>query len=128
MRRLVPRDLATPEQRQAAGLAHGPDEGGDAGGVDVLGCLAEEAEDHRTVGPVAAARRAEAPEQLDAHRRDAARGAVREQGLGNSRAAFIGPTVCELEGPMPILKRSNTEITRISLCGRGAAGCRTTAG
>ena len=27
----------------------------------------------------------------------------------NMRAARIGPTVCELEGPMPILKRSKTE-------------------
>ena len=26
-----------------------------------------------------------------------------------SRAARIGPTVCELEGPMPILNRSKTE-------------------
>src|SRR5262249_20589051 len=26
----------------------------------------------------------------------------------NSRAARIGPTVCELDGPMPILKRSKT--------------------
>ena len=25
------------------------------------------------------------------------------------RAARIGPTVCELDGPMPILKRSKTE-------------------
>ena len=26
----------------------------------------------------------------------------------NCLAAYIGPTVCELEGPIPILKRSNT--------------------
>ena len=29
--------------------------------------------------------------------------------VGPMRAARIGPTVCELDGPMPILKRSKTE-------------------
>ena len=29
--------------------------------------------------------------------------------LRNIRAAAMGPTVCELEGPMPILNSSNTE-------------------
>jgi hypothetical protein len=30
-------------------------------------------------------------------------------------AARIGPTVCELEGPMPILKRSKTLIAKVYL-------------
>jgi len=31
----------------------------------------------------------------------------------NFLAAIIGPTVCELDGPIPILKRSNTLIAMI---------------
>ena len=30
--------------------------------------------------------------------------------MSNNAAARIGPTVCELEGPMPILNRSKTLI------------------
>jgi len=37
--------------------------------------------------------------------------------LANSRAAFMGPTVWELEGPMPTLNKSNTLIdTAVFLC------------
>ncbi len=31
-------------------------------------------------------------------------------------AARIGPTVCELDGPMPILNRSNTDTAMLSPC------------
>jgi hypothetical protein len=35
----------------------------------------------------------------------------------NCRAAFIGPTVWELEGPMPILKISKTEFMDLKFTG-----------
>ena len=35
--------------------------------------------------------------------------------FANSIAARIGPTVWELDGPMPILKRSNT-LTAMAVC------------
>ncbi|MNV64204.1 hypothetical protein D3C71_1568350 [compost metagenome] len=39
----------------------------------------------------------------------------------NCRAAIMGPTVCELEGPMPILNRSKTltDMESFSLVGQG---------
>src|SRR5690606_10260892 len=36
------------------------------------------------------------------------------------RAARMGPTVCELDGPMPILNRSNTETAMMTLAGEPA--------
>src|SRR5580658_6703707 len=38
----------------------------------------------------------------------------------NIRAAFIGPTVCELDGPMPTLNRSKTLI--VMMCSAGDRG------
>src|SRR6185369_2891896 len=38
-----------------------------------------------------------------------------------SRAARIGPTVCELLGPMPILKRSKTETAMVGSDARSGA-------
>ena len=55
---------------------------------------------------MAAAGRAEGAEEIDAHRDRALQEALRLEAVANRRAARIGPTVCELEGPIPILKRS----------------------
>lgn len=69
-------------------------------GVDGLGFFALAAEEHRLVTAVAATGRTERGEQFDAY------GA----GVLKARAAFIGPAVCELDGPMPTLNRSKTLI------------------
>jgi hypothetical protein len=64
---------------------------------------------HRLVGAVAAAGQRQRAEQLGAHARDALELAASCSHLPAKRAAArIGPTVCEDEGPMPILKRSKT--------------------
>ena len=66
------------------------------------------------VAAVPLARGAQRTIQLDAHL--AVRGSSPRSARpsANIRAAFIGPTVCELDGPMPILKRSNTLTVIIS--------------
>jgi hypothetical protein len=77
--------------------------------IDALGIGALEAEKYGAIGTVADARERERP--IKAHGNLARR---REQAVAlearatNSCAARIGPIVCELDGPMPILKMSNT--------------------
>ena len=78
--------------------------------VDGVGPSPREAEHHRLVGRVALAGEAERAEQLDRTRATPADRAVCQQGSANAPAARIGPTVCELDGPMPILKMSKTLI------------------
>jgi hypothetical protein len=39
----------------------------------------------------------------------------------NAAAAFIGPTVCEEDGPIPILNSSKMLMMAAALRGRGAA-------
>ena len=77
-------------------------------GVDRARILAGQAEQHRTVAAVPVPGRAERAEQFGPHRARAASSPLSRKPNANSRAAFIGPTVCELDGPMPILNRSKT--------------------
>ena len=78
-------------------------------GLDGFRAVPLEAEQHRRQRAVAAAGRRERPVQLhpdignpDEHTHAASRSATK------SAAARIGPTVCELDGPMPTLKSSKT--------------------
>ena len=73
--------------------------------------VALQAEQHRLGGAVAVAGRAEGAVQLGADRRHCGRAGPRScSRRANIRAARIGPTVWELDGPMPIENRSKTEM------------------
>ena len=77
--------------------------------VDEVGLLAGEAEDDRLHAAVPVPGRAERAEELDVDARDVRRAGRRARSPSTKRyAAFIGPTVCELDGPIPTLNRSNT--------------------
>ena len=80
-------------------------------GVDVhrVGLVACQAEQHGLVAAVALAGGAERAVQACRTRAVAASWPSCCRRSANSRAARIGPTVCELDGPMPILNRSKTE-------------------
>ena len=78
------------------------------GRIDGIGTQSLEPEKNRAVGAVSAAGQGERPVEL---RRDLRAVSSRPRAANSStkrRAAFIGPMVCELEGPMPILKMSKT--------------------
>ena len=64
---------------------------------------------------VAAARCAQAAEQLDPDRSRPVEPPDSARAIANIRAARMGPTVWELEGPMPILNRSKTLIAMAGL-------------
>ena len=78
-------------------------------GVDRLRRLTLEPEHHRPVAAVPVPGRAERAEQLGPHPGDAgAAGRPSSRPSAKVRAARIGPTVCDVDGPMPIENRSNT--------------------
>ena len=82
---------------------------GDRVDVDRVGLVAGEPEQHRLVAAVALAGGAERAVQLACTRARRRRAGPRAAAAARTaRAARIGPTVCELDGPMPILKRSKT--------------------
>ena len=95
------------------GLDHLLRRGGD---VDGLGTLAEQAEDHRAVAAVPVPGGAQRAEQLDPHPGDRPSRPSSSRPWANVRAARIGPTVCDEDGPMPIENRSNTEIATHPSC------------
>ena len=91
-------------------------------GVGGLGCLALEAEHHGLDRAVPVAGGAERAEQLGphpAHLLEQAGGA--QAPAAKVCAARIGPTVCELEGPMPTEKRSNALMAIAAQCVRSRA-------
>ena len=102
----VARDLVRARQAQPAGGATSSSRASAAPGVDGLGGLALQPEHHGLDGAVAVAGGAERAEQLGPHPPDR-RAGRRPQPSAKVRAARIGPTVCELDGPMPTEKRSN---------------------
>jgi hypothetical protein len=85
---------------ESAGGADGGDLCFDGCWVDGVGRFAEEAEEDGAVGAVADAGEGERAAAVFSRRWEAASSRVKR------RAARIGPTVWELEGPMPILKSS----------------------
>ena len=102
-------DRMLAEQRQLSGVGDGRDPVGRAVGVDRVGPLPHQAEGDGRDAAVALAGRAEGAEQFDG---DPTRVESSVPSCARPRtnrsAAIIGPTVCELDGPMPILNRSKT--------------------
>ena len=97
------------QQAQLLGGANGEEARLDALDLHLVRLLAFQAEQDRLVGAVALARGAQGAVELDSGRPRCGAAGPAGGGPGrNRRAAFIGPTVWELEGPMPILKRSKT--------------------
>ena len=80
--------------------------GFDVGGVDGVGSFAGEAEEDGAVGAVAYAGEGEGAVEIDADAGGARGGSEDSSSRTKRRAARMGPTVWELEGPMPILKSS----------------------
>ena len=80
---------------------------GIAADIDGVRLESGQPQQHRLVAAMSLAGRAERAEQLDAQPRDTrpAAAAIRAPGR-NAAAARIGPTVWELDGPMPILNSS----------------------
>ena len=106
---LVERDGEPPGQPERV-PATGPrsTSGSTASGSTVSGCSPERPS--RTALSVACPRpvRASEPYRSARTRRTCARTPARSSARTKRRAAHIGPTVCELDGPMPILNRSKT--------------------
>ena len=87
--------------------------------VDRRRLVALEPEQDRLVAAVALAGEPEAAEQLDLHAAPCcASWPSASSRSANRRAARIGPTVCELDGPMPILKMSKTLMCTAAQCTR----------
>ena len=93
-------------ERESALLADAVDLGLDLVRIDAVGRFAGEAEKNRAVGAVAATGERERAVQIDHDLRRLLQFAVRCSSCANRSAARIGPTVCELDGPSPILNRS----------------------
>ena len=105
MRLFLEIDDVGPGERQAQPLADPRQARLDLVRVDAVGQAAFQAQHHGLVGPVPLAGRAQRAVQLDPHAAHGGQRARPHQARGET-AAIIGPTVCELEGPMPILNRS----------------------
>ena len=85
-------------------------------GIDGVGRFAEQAEQDGAVGAVADAGERERAVEIDADGCGACRGDLPVSSDCTKRsAARMGPTVCELEGPMPILKSSKRLVFTESL-------------
>ena len=107
VRGLVERDLVPAEEPQPAPARIAARRSAIASTSTASGCSPSRPEQDRLVGAVPATRRAERPVQLGADAGHARRAAPWcSSRSANWRAARIGPTVCELDGPMPILNRS----------------------
>ena len=78
--------------------------------VDSLRRLAGQPEQHRRAAAVAVPGGTQRAEQLGLHPRESLSSPSAFSPPTNVRAARIGPTVCELDGPIPTLKRSKTLI------------------
>ena len=105
MRLFLEIDDVGPGERQAQPLADPRQARLDLVRVDAVGQAAFQAQHHGLVGPCPCRSRPASRTARPARR--ARRPARRpHQARGERLAAIIGPTVCELEGPMPILNRS----------------------
>ena len=78
--------------------------------IDGLRLFPAKAQDHRLVGRVAASREGERAKKRDLDRRTRLIAPDATSPFANAAAAFIGPTVCEDDGPIPILNSSKTLI------------------
>ena len=101
---------AAPDEVERFRLAHPRDKRFGGVEIDSVRRFAAEAQDHRLVGRVAAPREGERAKKRDLDRRDLSMAPVWTSPLANAAAAFIGPTVCDDDGPMPILNSSKTLI------------------
>ena len=79
-----------------------------ASGSMVSGLAPSRPSEDRAIGAVAASGEGERAVELRGDLRGALEQAARSRSSTKSRAAFIGPMVWELEGPMPTLKMSKT--------------------
>ena len=75
--------------------------------VDGVRLVSRQSKQYRLVAAVAFAGRAERTVQFHVKTCGILEQPLAGEAFANMRAARIGPTVCELEGPMPILNRSN---------------------
>ena len=78
-------------------------------GIHSLRLESLEAEHDGTRCAVPCARRAQRTEELDPQTRHVVEQSVGGQSGDETSCRALGPTVCELDGPMPIENRSNTE-------------------
>ena len=104
--------VAAREQHLAVGADLLPADDGVLG-VDGLRPVALEPEDDGVRRAVADPGGAERAVELHAHPRDPGSAPRSSSRATNRFAARIGPTVCELDGPIPMEKRSKTLITRL---------------
>ena len=84
------------------------------GGLDRVRLLAAQTGDDRAVAAVTLAGPGQRPEQHDLDARELIERSLARKASMNAAAALIGPTVCDDDGPMPILNRSNMLIMRSS--------------
>ena len=107
--RFVEIDLMAAQQADALGGADPLQCGFDRRGIDGVRAHALESQQNGAIGAVAAAGQRQRAIQL---RGDLGGAIATDRAPPSSstklRAAFIGPMVCELDGPMPILKISKT--------------------
>ncbi len=107
--RFIEGDLMPAQQADAAVAADPLQCGLDGGRIDGVGAHALESEEHGAIRAMPAAGQRQRAIQLRGHLRGALGSSPRASNNRTKlRAAFIGPMVCELEGPMPILKMSKT--------------------
>ncbi len=109
--RLIEWDLASAWQTERFGRTDPFDASRDTVDIHLFWSFALEPEQHRLVGAVSLARERERAVQMNLDstlsRSSKPESVNRSR---NCRAARIGPTVCELLGPMPMVKRSRTLI------------------
>ena len=115
-RRLVEGDLVRAAEAEAAA----PADPGDRHGRPRRGRSGRAARPtgragSRAVGGVALAGQSERAVEVDADLRRASQQPVSRRPSTKRQAAVIGPIVCELDGPTPILKRSKALQTKLSL-------------
>ena len=109
-----------PANARPAGLADlGCTSCATGGGVDRLGIGARQSEDHRAEGAVPGAGRPRASRRARPGPGDRVEHTASASRAAKRAAARIGPTVCELDGPMPMENRSKT-LTATRPLGLGA--------
>ncbi len=104
----IERDRGAARQTQRSLRGDALRKRGDDVGIDRVGRITRETEEQRAVRAVTAAGQRERTEELDPNARD--RRLTPASSEMNIIAARIGPTVCELDGPMPILNTSPRRI------------------
>jgi hypothetical protein len=111
--RLVEGDLAPPPRRSRPVSRIASTTWSAASGVDPVGPLAGQAEQDGAVGGVALAGQSERSVELGLDPLGPLEQRLLRRSASTKRqAAVIGPIVCELDGPTPILKRSKTLVTK----------------